>query len=261
MLLALDYTKTFLKELLLPPAGLLLLALLGLLWLQRRPRLGRALLAAALCLLWVLSTPLAADQLARASERYAPLDVHAARQAGAIVVLGGGGQRDDAPEYGGPAADPYLLERLAYGAYLARRLQLPLLVTGFRIEAVAMAATLQRNFELAPRWVDAAAYDTFDNARDSARLLVPAGIQRVVLVTSAPHMWRATHEFVAAGLAVLPAPVGMMSPQRGPITLFAFIPDSEALLRSSSVVYEWLGERVRVLLAATGLRRQNRAAA
>ena len=257
MLLALDYTKTFLKDLVLPPSGLLLLAILGLFVLQRRPRLGRALLTLSIALLWLLSTPIVADQLARWSERYPPLDLRADPQAGAIVIVGGGGQRDYAPEYGGPAAKPYLLERLAYGAYLAQRLRLPLLVTGFRIEATAMSDSLQRNFSSVPRWVDAAAYDTFDNARDSARILAAADVRRIVLVTSAEHMWRAAHEFEAAGLIVLPAPVALTAQRRAPITAFTLLPDSNALFLSSSVLYELLGDSVRVLFAATGLRRQH----
>lgn len=254
MLLALDYIKTFFKELLLPPSGLLLLALLGWCLMRRQLRLARVLLAVAIGLLWLLSMPLVSDRLVRWSERYGPLDMHSAAQAGAIVILGGGGQRDYAPEYGGPAAEPELLERLAYGAYLARRLQLPLLVTGFRIEATAMSASLERNFGTLPRWVDAAAYDTYDNAGDSARLLTAASIHRIVLVTSAPHMWRAMHEFSAAGLTAVPAPVGLMPPPHGAPTPMALIPNSEALLHSSAVIYEWLGERVRVLLDATRLR-------
>jgi uncharacterized SAM-binding protein YcdF (DUF218 family) len=254
--LALDYAKTFLKDLVLPPSGLLLLALFGLFWLQRRPRVARVLLVLSLSLLWLLSTGLVADQLARWGERYGPLDAARDPHAGAIVVLGGGGQRDYAPEYAGPAADPLLLERLAYGAFLARRLQLPLLVTGFRIEAEAMSDSLQRNFSVVPRWVDATSYDTFDNARNSARLLATAGVRRIVLVTNEQHMWRAVHEFGATGLNVLPAPVGLMPPRRSPITPLALVPDSTALSQSSAVIYELLGERVRVLLAVTGLRRQ-----
>jgi uncharacterized SAM-binding protein YcdF (DUF218 family) len=255
--LALDYTKTFLKYLVLPPSGLLLLAVIGLFWLRRRPRTARVLLALSLSLLWLLSTALVSSQLARWSERYGPFDPGSDPHAGAIVILGSGGQRILAPEYGGPAAEPQLLERLAYGAYLARRLQLPLLVTGFRIEAVAMSDSLQRNFSIVPRWVDADAYDTYDNARNSAHLLAPAGVRRIVLVTSELHMWRAAHEFSAVGLSVVSAPVGLMPPQRAPITPLSLLPDSNALFQSSSVIYEWLGERVRLLLEVTGLRRQH----
>ncbi len=72
----------------------------------------------------------------------------------AIVILGGGGQRALAPEYGGPSAGPELMDKLAYGAYLSRRTGLPILVTGFGIEAEAMRATLRENFDIQPRWVD-----------------------------------------------------------------------------------------------------------
>ena len=67
------------------------------------------------------------------SEHYPPLDLPRAADAQAIVILGGGGQRSFAPEYGGPAADPVLLEKLNYGAFIARKTGLPILVTGFLI--------------------------------------------------------------------------------------------------------------------------------
>lgn len=257
MLLLLDYTKTFIKDLVLPPAGLLLLAVIGALLLRRRPRLARVLLTLGLASLWLLSIPIVADPLARWSQHYGPFDPSEAVPVQAIVILGGGGQRDYAPEYRGPDADPYLLERLTYGAYVARKIAVPVLVTGFRIEATAMSATLQRDFGIEPRWVDRDAYDTFDNARDSARLLHAAGIVRIVLVTSSAHMLRAVHEFSAVGLVVTPAPVGLMSPSPEKITPMSFIPDPLSLLRSSNVVYEALGEYVRVVLAVTHLRRQH----
>jgi uncharacterized SAM-binding protein YcdF (DUF218 family) len=255
--LLLDYTKTFIKSLVLPPAGLLLLAVIGVLLLRRRPRLGGVLLTLGLASLWLLSIPIVADPLARWSERYGPLDPSKPVPAQAIVILGGGGQRDYAPEYRGPDAEPYLLERLTYGAYLARKIPVPVLVTGFRIEATAMSATLQRDFGIEPRWVDSDAYDTFDNARDSARLLHAAGISRIVLVTSSAHMWRAVHEFSAVGLAVIPAPVGLMSPAPANITPMSFVPDALSLARSSNVLYEALGDDVRIVLAVTHLRRQH----
>jgi len=187
----LKYSKTLLRILILPPAGPLLLAIIGALLLRRRPRLGRVLLAAGLGSLWLLSLPVVADALTRMAQRYPPLELSQATQAQAIVILGGGGQRALAPEYGGPAADPLLLERLAYGAYVAQLSGLPILVTGNGVEARAMRATLMRNFAIEPRWVEDRAYDTFDNASNSARMLRADGVQRIVLVTSADHLWRA----------------------------------------------------------------------
>lgn len=246
--------KTLLKDLILPPAGPLLLALLGLMMLKRRPKPARICLVVGVGSLWLLSTPVVSDALTRLVERYPPLDLQLAAKAQAIVILGGGGQRALAPEYGGPAAEPLLLERLSYGAYLAQKTGLPILVTGFRLEARAMHDTLLRNFGIEARWVDSSAYDTFENARNSARLLKADGVQRIVLVTRATHMWRSVQEFTDAGLDVVPAPAGMLAARD--FGVLHLLPNSDALLRSEAAVYEMLGNPVRIFLSATHLRRQ-----
>jgi uncharacterized SAM-binding protein YcdF (DUF218 family) len=245
--------KTLLKGLILPPAGPILLALLGLFLLKRRPLLARICLILAIGSLWLLSTPVVSDALTRLAEHYPPLDLRSAAGAQAIVILGGGGQRAFAPEYGGPAADPVLLERLTYGAYIAGKTGLPILVTGFHVEADAMRDTLRRNFGIDARWVDDQAYDTFENARNSVRLLETDGVHRIVLVTRATHMWRSMHEFSDAGVEAVPAPVGILA--RRDIGFSYFLPNPDALLRAHSALYELLGEPVRVFLVASHLRR------
>jgi uncharacterized SAM-binding protein YcdF (DUF218 family) len=251
--------KTLLKSVVLPPAGLLLLAILGVFLIKRRPALARACLILGLGSLWLLSTPLVSNVVVGLADHYPPLDLRNTADAQAIVVLGGGGQRAFAPEYGGPAADPYLLERLTYGAYVARKTNLPILVTGFRIEAGAMRDTLLRNFDISARWVDDQSYDTFENARNSVRLLKAAGINRIILVTHATHMWRSVHEFTAAGIEVVPAPVGILERDYSDITSYpdvmSYVPHAEALLRACAAINELLGEPVREFLAASHLRR------
>jgi uncharacterized SAM-binding protein YcdF (DUF218 family) len=246
--------KTLLKSLIFPPTGPLLLAIAGVFLIKRRPLLARTCLVLGLGSLWLLSTPVVSDALARLAERYPPLDLRSVAGAQAIVILGGGGERAFAPEYGGPAAEPVLLERLSYGAFIAHRSGLPILVTGFRIEAAAMRATLLRNFDIDPRWVDAEAYDTFENARNSVRLLAADGIHRIVLVTHSTHMRRSVREFTAAGVEVVPAPVGMLA-MRDP-GIWHYLPNSDALLRADAAINELLGEPVRAVLAALHLRRQ-----
>ncbi len=245
--------KTLLKAVIFPPAGPLLLAFFGVYWMRRRPRLARACLVIGLGSLWLLATPLVSDGLTSMAEHYPPLDWRSVAGAQAIVILGGGGQRAFAPEYGGPAADPLLLERLSYGAFIARKTGLPILVTGYQVEAAAMRATLLRNFELDPRWVDSEAYDTFENARNSARLLEAGGVHRVILVTAASHLWRSVHEFTDAGMEVVPAPAGMLA-ARNP-GIWRYIPSPDALHRGCIAINELLGEPVRAFLAATHLRR------
>ena len=245
--------KTVLKGLILPPAGPILLAVLGVFLIKRRPLLARTCLILGLGSLWLLSTPVVSDALTRLAEHYPPLDLRSAAGAQAIVILGGGGQRAFAPEYAGPAAEPVLLERLSYGAYIAGKTGLPILVTGFHVEAGAMRDTLRRNFGVDARWVDDQAYDTFQNARNSVRLLEADGLHRIVLVTHATHMRRSVHEFTDAGVEVLPAPVGIFAPRD--VGFLYFLPNPSALLRAHDAINELLGEPVRGLLAASHLRR------
>ena len=253
--------KSFLHTLLLPPGGPLLLAGAGL-WLLLRGRAGHtarkagvALAVTGLVTLWLLSTLVVADALARLAEHYPALDLSRPVRGQAIVILGGETARM-APEYGGPAVGFELLDRISYGAYVARRTGLPVLVSGGANEALAMSTVLARDFGIRARWVEGASRDTFDNARFSARLLKADRIARIVLVTSSSHEWRAAQEFMSIGLAVEPAPAHVLAPppQR---PLIDYVPTARGLTRSTEAAYEILGDVVRRLLVATHLRRHD----
>jgi len=251
--------KSLLHTLLLPPGGPLLVAAAGA-WLLRSRSAGAAragwlLLGAGLASLWLLATPLVADALARAAEREPALDLTRPLQAQAIVILGGGDERSAAPEYGGePAPGSALLERVVYGAFLAHRTGLPVLVSGTADEALAMRSSLARDFRIEARWVEDQSRDTFQNAQFSARLLQAAGVSRILLVTDSAHEWRASHEFASAGLTVVPAPAGVWAPRE--TGLRRYLPAPTALTRSTTALYELLGDLVRRGLAGLNLRRQ-----
>jgi uncharacterized SAM-binding protein YcdF (DUF218 family) len=117
-----------------------------------------------------------------------------------------------------------------------------------------MRESLARNFGIPVRWIDDRAYDTFENARNSAQLLRADGVHRIVLVTSATHLWRATHEFSATGLEVVPAPAGVLAVRD--TGALRYLPNPMALVRSYAATYELLGEPVRQLLWLSHLRRQ-----
>jgi uncharacterized SAM-binding protein YcdF (DUF218 family) len=253
-------SKSLLHTLLLPPGGPLLLALAGayLVGLRRSAaahRAGWALLLAGLASLWLLATPPIARALSSMAQRYPALDSGRPVEAQAIVILGTGGARPAAAEYGGaPAAADGLLERIAYGAFLAHRTGLPVVVSGEAHEAAAMRASLVRNFGIETRWVEDRSRDTFENARFCAGMLAAAGVHRVLLVTSAVHEWRAAQEFSGAGLEVVPAPEGGSTWHAG---LDRFLPDAAALAESRDALHELLGEAARRVLAALHLRRQS----
>ena len=250
------YLKGILHTVLLPPCGTLILALVGAVLVARRRGGGWLLLWTGLLSLCALSTPYVADVLSRIAERCPPLDYRQVSRAQAIVILGGDGGRFTAPEYGGaPAAENALLQRLDYGAFLARKSALPVLLTSDPENTAVMAASLSRDFGVTARWLDIRSGDTFQNASNSAAMLRTAGVHTILLVTSSTHMLRSTREFEATGLAVIPAPAGVWS--RREAGVFLFIPQSDALSRSQTALCELLGELVREVLAALHLRRHS----
>ena len=244
--------KALVRSLLLPPASPLIVAILGALLLRRRRFVGGVLLALGLGSLWLFATPVVADALERLAEHYPALDLDKATRAQAIVILGGGGARDYAPEYRGPTAEYILLERLSYGAFVARHTGLPILVTGAPREAITMQTSLTRDFGVPVRWVENQSRDTFENARYTAQKLKPEGIGRIILVTSSAHLWRAVHEFQDAGFEVVPAPQGVWAPRD--MNALRFIPGAAGLERSNAAVYELIGEPMRRLQQALGVR-------
>jgi uncharacterized SAM-binding protein YcdF (DUF218 family) len=246
------YLKAFIRAFILPPGVCLLLMLIGMLLVWRRRRFGWLVLVLGFGSLWLVATPLVADGLSQLAERYPAFDPGTATDAQAVVILGGGGERLKAREYGGPITESWLLERVMLGAYLARRLSLPLVISGAPGEAIAMSATLSRSFEMTPRWVEHRSRDTFENARFSAKILFPVGVRRIILVTSSVHEWRAVHEFSDAGFDVTPAPASMLGTREE--GFFRLIPGTPALARSNAALYELIGEPMRQLQAALGIR-------
>ncbi len=244
--------KQLLKNLVLPPTGPLILALAGLVWIASARRRGPALAlcAVGVLLLWAFSTPIVADVLMRSAERYPALDLTKPVQAQAIVILAGG-VRLNAPEYGGhPAPSSTTLQRLVYGARVARVTGLPVLVSGSHSEAQAMSEFLQRDLSVTPRWVEGRSRDTQQNAEKSAAILEPAGVHTVVLVTSSEHMARSVTEFRLAGLAVVPAPAEMWT--RRDHGILVWVPNADALVRSQRALYEVLGRAVQSIRIAFG---------
>lgn len=239
------YLKKLLAALILPPLGPLLLVALGLLLRRRTPRLGAALAWSGLLLTLLLITPYTVSLLAQPLETAAPPDATAMRRAQAIVILAGGRQRN-APEYGGETVGRLTLERLRYGARLARATGLPVLLSGGApsggtAESLLMRDALERDFLLQARWTESASRDTAENAIFSARILRSEGVTRVLLVTHALHMRRAQAEFEAKGIEVIPAPTGFAHRTSGGDTFFGGLPNASAAYAGWLASHEWLG--------------------
>lgn len=201
------------REIILPPGCLLVLALLGLVLARRYKRASVALFTASFLVLYLLSIPLVSGLLRGWSESVPPLPLDRAHEYGAdaIVVLGGG-VRFEAPEYEGRAVcSGSTLKRVTYGSYLAKELKLPVLVTGGygrkpgEAEGVVMKAHLE-SVGVPEVLVEKESRNTFENAKFSKAIAENAGIKKVLLVTSADHARRAEEVFRKQGFQVLSAP-------------------------------------------------------
>lgn len=165
----------------------------------------------------------------------------------AIVILGGGAQLH-APEYHGQAAcSKSTLKRVAYAGYLAHLTGLPILVTGGygssveQTEAWAMKTSLETR-GLSPKWLEPRGKNTRENARFSQKILQSEGVERILLVTEAPHARRARVAFEATGLSVLSAPTGFR--QLGPLDrgLMRLVPTARHFVDSSDALRAKLAE-------------------
>lgn len=232
----------FFAGILLPPTSLLILGLAGLSVLKQRRALGRFLIATSLICIGLLATPIIANFLID-SLKPAPQTLNG-KEADAIVILGGGRNRDSI-EFGGDTLNRFTIERVRYGAWLAKKLDKPVLVTGGapeggQPEGEMMRASLQQEFGVKRvRWVENKSKNTRENARFSSSLLKQDGIERIYLVTHAWHLARAIPEFEQLGFKVVAAGTGYSLPNRA--TPLDFLPNGKAFLDSWLAIHEWIG--------------------
>jgi len=223
----------------LPPVVLLLVALVGAALAWRGRRGGAAVAVLGIAAILLLSTPIASSVLLASLEGAAPTTL--AVMPGAIIVLGA--EANNGPD--GPDVGPLTLERLRRAAALQRETGLPLLVTGgppgpdVPPLAVAMGATLVKDFAVPVQWEELAARNTGDNLRLAAAILGKAGIGAAYLVTHSWHMSRAQLEAARIGLPVLPAAVPR--PRRRDGRLTDWVPRPDYLALSWLALREWAG--------------------
>ncbi len=243
-------TLTRLIEMLvLPPAGPLIFAFIGLLLARSRQRLGYAIIVSSLSVLYLASIPIVSHMLVAGLEPTAPLGKAQLeqREAGAIVVIAGPDGYYNAPEYYGDTAGPHMLTRLRYAAYLYRHTHLPLVVIGGdglgrgTPAAQYMRHILEHEFQLPVRWSNGQSRHTFDNARYTKAVLEKENIDTVYLVTHAWHMRRARQAFQAQGLTVIAAPTSFVTENQLGEGVYAFIPRAHALDVTNRALHEWLG--------------------
>ena len=162
----------------------------------------------------------------------------------AIVVLS---SNFNAPEPPFPRTIP------GFGTYLRCRCaswlhqngwMLPVVVTGGRVGDRVIAAVMKETLikEGVPSsdiWSEEESSSTYENALYTARLLLPRGIRKVVLVTETYHMLRAELCFRKLGFEVAPAPCG--STVFDGRDLEDWLPNAAAIRKNDAVFHEWVG--------------------
>ena len=251
--------KPVLTALVLPPFPLLLLVLLGAYRISRRPLLGWLMVLLGTVTLWLSTTQAAAQLLTQGLLKPPPAlistDIAELRRSPktAIVVLGGG-RRLSAPEYGISTLKPRTIERLRYGAWLARQTGLPLAYSGGvghgaapgPSEAEIAARVAEQEFGRPLRWQEGESRDTRENALKTVALLQPQGIEKIVIVTHAYHMRRALVNFERAvqggPIRLVAAPLGMRGSAR--LGVVDWLPSIEGFEETWYALHEWLGRLI-----------------
>jgi len=190
--------------------------------------------------LYLCMTPFGSCMLLSFLQRpYKPIAVQDCQSADAIVVLGG-----DAPRRFEPALD------------LALSGKAPLLIIlntgrrtsdgqteGEQLRCWAMSRGLDPGRAIVTRIVR----NTVDESHAVAAIVQAKGLRRIILVTAAHQMLRATYLFHRAGIALFPFPVNFAS--CGDAKTRPLVPSKQAFWRSRMALHEFIG----LAAAALGL--------
>ena len=247
--------KRLVDNLVLPPGGPIVLTIAGLLLASRRPRLGRGLAWFGVVLALVLSTRLGGYAVASLveharfpaiSEAGLRAELAGADPPKAVVLLSGGSHYDNRELPAPDLMSDRTLQRALHAVRISRWGDLPMLISGGSVyigrvaEAETIARIIREDFRHPVKWVEADSLDTEENASRSAKMLLAEGVQRVVLVTDATHMWRSVMVYERAGLRVIPAPLAFSGSQ-GAEWSTAWLPSAQGMGISTRALHELMG--------------------
>ncbi|HEY5604296.1 MAG TPA: YdcF family protein [Gammaproteobacteria bacterium] len=234
----------------LPPTGLIILAMIGigvsLLW----KKLGLWVAALSLAGLLLCSLPAVSALLIDTLQTDLPIPDSELKKnlakVDAVVVLAGG-RRSASEEFGDDTVSGYSLERARYAAWIVKRTGLPLIISGGRVhnehqsEAQLMQQLLQKEFIVIVDHLEEQSRSTFENAKYTAQYLKENELRSIALVTHAWHMPRAKAAFAYFDIQVIPAPTAFYG-RLAPGQPDNYLPSSEALKTSGLAFHEIFGQ-------------------
>jgi len=240
------------------PLGLACVLLFFALLAGRKSKTGMVLVILALLILWLSSTTGFSTLLARSLEwRFTPQDKIPASDA--IVLVGGGTEPAASPR---PSVEINSAgDRVLYAARLYREGKAPtILLSGGEISwlnegastpAEDMAELLSfMGVPAEAMLVETESRNTYENALFAHEMLEEMGLDRIILVTSAMHMPRASAAFEKQGFEVLPAPVDYSVTEnesaeepKGALVskILDIIPTASSLALTTNAIKEYIG--------------------
>lgn len=248
------FLSKLIPALILPPGVFLVGLVIAWVLRNRWPKLATTLFLLSTGLLWFLYSAFGPRLLLYPLEHEYPEQSAASLpRADAIVILGGA---LSAPS--GEHTRPELNaagDRVLFGVELYRAGKAPLVVfTGGAVgvflskeqaEAVAAQTVLEdMGVPAGAIRMESESRNTHENAVFTYRMLKPLGVHRILLVTSAAHMPRASALFRHAGFDVIAAPCAFRTGWGTERLLFRLLPDPGHLDDSEAAIKEYVGMTV-----------------
>ena len=233
-------------ELFSPPALNFLFLIMGALLFKKARVTSKLLISVSLISLLLLSFSPISLYLARQVENIPAINTDKIRQLQkdgdsnrAIVVIGGGRQTKAFEYEEIDTLNSVSLERVRYAAWLQKKLDIPVLLSGgspnneATSEAVLMNQVMMSSFNIAPRWIESNSRNLIENAQFSSLILKKANLEEIILVTHASQMPLAIEAFKDNDIKIIPAPIGFSAQSSFNDTI---LPNAKALATSSEAL-------------------------
>jgi len=213
-------------------------------------RLAAWIVAAALIVLWICSTPIFARwALASLERQYPPRMIAETPEADVAIVLGGAVGQPLPPRVSSDLSDA--ADRVLHAArlYRAGKVKRILITAGNLPWLSAVKPEAELIQELLIEWgvpegaieIAGASRNTYENALEARDIWSKERFSSGLLVTSAAHMPRAMAVFRHAGVPVVASTTDVHVVGKFPVFPFGLLPDVGALGTTTEAIKEWLG--------------------
>lgn len=236
------------------PIGIVLeLLLLAFFLLRRRKRKPATFtLAIAIVVLWGSSLPIVGNTLLGFLERqYPAIPISDVASSECIVVLGGAVGPVQSPRLDVDLKDA--ADRVYKTASLYAAGKAPMIIVAGgnqpwspfeQSEAEAIRLLLMEwGVPDSAIFLDETSRNTRENVVNTWEILRTNRCVNPLLVTSAAHMPRSVASFEMVGIRVFPVSVDVRVVRKPKLSIFDFLPDTDALKKTTDAMHEWVGQQ------------------